>query len=123
VSRAQVLPARDRLANLLNNDLKKGTAHGTRRPGHSPLPSLSTRGRTRNVIAEVETPISPFAALPRSVVDAGTPFFEGDSFDEMADKTGQMFQNVSGHHYRGFERLRSFVSQEKRVSSERISAQ
>ena len=42
-------------------------------------------------------------------------FFEGESFLEMEDKTGQTFGNVSGHHYRGFERLRSFVSQEKRV--------
>jgi RNA polymerase sigma-70 factor, ECF subfamily len=42
-------------------------------------------------------------------------FFEGYSFREIADKTGLSMGNVRNHYYRGMERLRSYVSQEKRV--------
>jgi RNA polymerase sigma-70 factor, ECF subfamily len=42
-------------------------------------------------------------------------FFEGYSFREIAGKTGQTIGNVRNHYYRGMERLRSYVSQEKRV--------
>ena len=34
-------------------------------------------------------------------------FFEGYSFHEIAEKTGQTFGNVRNHYYRGIERLRS----------------
>ena len=36
-------------------------------------------------------------------------FFEGYSFREIAEKTGQTFGNVRHHYYRGLERLRSLV--------------
>jgi RNA polymerase sigma-70 factor (ECF subfamily) len=42
-------------------------------------------------------------------------FFEGYSFREIAGKTGQTIGNVRNHYYRGMERLRSYVSQEKRL--------
>jgi RNA polymerase sigma-70 factor (ECF subfamily) len=42
-------------------------------------------------------------------------FFEGYSFPEIAEKTGQTFGKVRYHYYRALERLRSLVSQEKRV--------
>jgi RNA polymerase sigma-70 factor, ECF subfamily len=42
-------------------------------------------------------------------------FFEGYSFYEIADKTGQTFGNVRNHYHRGLERLRFLVSQEKCV--------
>jgi RNA polymerase sigma-70 factor, ECF subfamily len=42
-------------------------------------------------------------------------FFEGYSFREIADKTGRTIGIVRNHYSRGVERLRSFVSQEKRV--------
>ena len=42
-------------------------------------------------------------------------FFEGYSLREIAEKTGLTMGNVRNHYYRGMERLRSYVSQEKRV--------
>jgi RNA polymerase sigma-70 factor (ECF subfamily) len=36
-------------------------------------------------------------------------FFEGYTFHEIADRTGQAFGNVRHHYYRGLEKLRSFV--------------
>lgn len=36
-------------------------------------------------------------------------FFEGYSFHEIAEKTGQTFGNVRNHYYRGIERLRSHI--------------
>ncbi len=36
-------------------------------------------------------------------------FFEGYSFREIADKTGQTLGNIRNHYYRGIERLRSYV--------------
>jgi len=36
-------------------------------------------------------------------------FFEGYSFREIADKTGQAIGNVRNHYYRGIERLRSHI--------------
>jgi RNA polymerase sigma-70 factor (ECF subfamily) len=36
-------------------------------------------------------------------------FFEGYSFHEIAEKTGQTFGNVRNHYYRGLERLRSHI--------------
>jgi RNA polymerase sigma-70 factor (ECF subfamily) len=36
-------------------------------------------------------------------------FFEGYSFREIAEKTGQTFGNVRNHYYRGIERLRSHI--------------
>jgi RNA polymerase sigma-70 factor (ECF subfamily) len=40
-------------------------------------------------------------------------FFEGYTFHEIAEKTGQTFGNVRNHYYRGLERLRSYVFPEK----------
>lgn len=40
-------------------------------------------------------------------------FFEGCSFQEIAQKTGQTHGNVRHHYYRGLERLRSYVFPEK----------
>jgi RNA polymerase sigma-70 factor (ECF subfamily) len=40
-------------------------------------------------------------------------FFEGFSFHEIADKTGQTHGNVRNHYYRGLERLRSHIFMEK----------
>ena len=42
-------------------------------------------------------------------------FFEGYTFHEIAEKTGQTFGNVRNHYYRGLERLRSHVFPEKRA--------
>jgi RNA polymerase sigma-70 factor (ECF subfamily) len=42
-------------------------------------------------------------------------FFEGFSFHEIAEKTGQTFGNVRNHYYRGIERLRSHIFPEKHV--------
>jgi RNA polymerase sigma-70 factor (ECF subfamily) len=42
-------------------------------------------------------------------------FFEGYTFHEIAEKTGQTFGNVRNHYYRGLERLRSCVFPEKHV--------
>jgi RNA polymerase sigma-70 factor (ECF subfamily) len=36
-------------------------------------------------------------------------FFEGYSFREIAEKTGQTFGNVRNHYYRGIERLRAHL--------------
>jgi RNA polymerase sigma-70 factor (ECF subfamily) len=36
-------------------------------------------------------------------------FFEGYSFHEIAEKTGQTFGNVRNHYYRALERLRSHI--------------
>ena len=36
-------------------------------------------------------------------------FFEGYSFHEIAQKTGQTFGNVRNHYYRGLERLRAHI--------------
>jgi RNA polymerase sigma-70 factor, ECF subfamily len=36
-------------------------------------------------------------------------FFEGYSFREIAEQTGQTFGNIRHHYYRGLERLRSLV--------------
>jgi RNA polymerase sigma-70 factor, ECF subfamily len=41
-------------------------------------------------------------------------FFEGYSFHEIAEKTGQTFGNVRNHYYRGLERLRSHIFPGKR---------
>jgi RNA polymerase sigma-70 factor (ECF subfamily) len=41
-------------------------------------------------------------------------FFEGYSFKEIAEKTGQTFGNVRNHYYRGLERLRSHIFPGKR---------
>jgi RNA polymerase sigma-70 factor, ECF subfamily len=43
-------------------------------------------------------------------------FFEGYSFHEIAEKTGQTFGNVRNHYYRGLERLRSHIFPGKRSS-------
>lgn len=40
-------------------------------------------------------------------------FFEGYTFHEIAERTGQAFGNVRHHYYRGLEKLRSFVFPEK----------
>ena len=42
-------------------------------------------------------------------------FFEGYSFHEIAEKTGQTFGNVRNHYYRGLERLRSHIFPGKHV--------
>lgn len=39
--------------------------------------------------------------------------FEGYSFHEIAERTGQTFGNVRNHYYRGLERLRSYVFRKK----------
>lgn len=36
-------------------------------------------------------------------------FFEGFTFDEIAEKLGQSYANVRNHHYRGLERLRKYL--------------
>lgn len=41
-------------------------------------------------------------------------FFEGYTFHEIAEKTGQTLGNVRHHHYRGLERLRSLIFSRKR---------
>jgi RNA polymerase sigma-70 factor (ECF subfamily) len=40
-------------------------------------------------------------------------FFEGYTFREIADRTGQTFGNVRNHYYRGLDRLRSYVFPKK----------
>lgn len=42
-------------------------------------------------------------------------FFEGYSFREIAEKTGQTFGNIRHHYYRGLERLRSLVFAREKV--------
>jgi len=37
-------------------------------------------------------------------------FFEGFTFDEIAEKLGQSYANVRNHHYRGLEKLRKFLA-------------
>jgi Sigma-70, region 4 len=39
--------------------------------------------------------------------------FEGCSFYEIADKTGQTIGKVRNHYHRGLERLRSLVSEKQ----------
>lgn len=41
-------------------------------------------------------------------------FFEGLSFREISEKTGQSYGNVRNHYYRGIERLRSYIFPQKR---------
>jgi len=41
-------------------------------------------------------------------------FFEGYSFHEIAEQTGQTFGNVRNHYYRGLERLRSYIFRGKK---------
>jgi RNA polymerase sigma-70 factor (ECF subfamily) len=36
-------------------------------------------------------------------------FFEGFTFDEIAEKLGQSYANVRNHHYRGLEKLRKYL--------------
>jgi RNA polymerase sigma-70 factor (ECF subfamily) len=40
-------------------------------------------------------------------------FFEGYSFHEIAERTGQTFGNVRNHYYRGLERLRAHIFRRK----------
>jgi RNA polymerase sigma-70 factor (ECF subfamily) len=42
-------------------------------------------------------------------------FFEGYSFQEIAQKTGQTFGNVRNHYYRGLERLRAHIFPGKQI--------
>ncbi len=37
-------------------------------------------------------------------------FFEGYTFQEIAEKLGQSYANVRNHHYRGLEKLRKYVA-------------
>lgn len=37
-------------------------------------------------------------------------FFEGYTFDEIAEKLGQSYANVRNHHYRGLEKLRKHLA-------------
>jgi len=37
-------------------------------------------------------------------------FFEGFTFDEIAEKLGQSYANVRNHHYRGLEKLRRYLA-------------
>jgi RNA polymerase sigma-70 factor (ECF subfamily) len=38
-------------------------------------------------------------------------FFEGYTFEEIAEKLGQSYANVRNHHYRGLEKLRKHLSE------------
>jgi RNA polymerase sigma-70 factor (ECF subfamily) len=40
-------------------------------------------------------------------------FFEGYTFAEIAEKLGQSYANVRNHHYRGLEKLRTYVAEDK----------
>jgi RNA polymerase sigma-70 factor (ECF subfamily) len=40
-------------------------------------------------------------------------FFEGYTFAEIAEKLGQSYANVRNHHYRGLERLRKHLTEDK----------
>lgn len=40
-------------------------------------------------------------------------FFEGLSFREISEKTGQSYGNIRNHYYRGIERLRSYIFPQK----------
>jgi RNA polymerase sigma-70 factor (ECF subfamily) len=46
---------------------------------------------------------------PEQVQTLELHFFEGYSFHEIAERTGQTFGNVRNHYYRGLERLRSHI--------------
>ena len=55
----------------------------------------------------------------KTIVDGLTPdqretlqlhFFEGYTFEEIAEKLGQSYANVRNHHYRGLEKLRKYVA-------------
>ncbi len=37
-------------------------------------------------------------------------FFEGYTFDEIAEKLGQSYANIRNHHYRGLEKLRKHLA-------------
>jgi len=37
-------------------------------------------------------------------------FFEGYTFNEIAEKLGQSYANVRNHHYRGLEKLRKHLT-------------
>src|SRR6267142_56637 len=37
-------------------------------------------------------------------------FFEGFTFDEIAERLGQSYENVRNHHYRGLEKLRKYLA-------------
>jgi RNA polymerase sigma-70 factor, ECF subfamily len=37
-------------------------------------------------------------------------FFEGFTFDEIAEKLGQSYANVRNHHYRGLEKFRKYLA-------------
>jgi len=37
-------------------------------------------------------------------------FFEGHTFEEIAEKLGQSYANVRHHHYRGLEKVRQYVA-------------
>lgn len=41
-------------------------------------------------------------------------FFDGLSFREISERTGQSYGNVRNHYYRGIERLRSYIFPQKR---------
>jgi RNA polymerase sigma-70 factor (ECF subfamily) len=51
---------------------------------------------------------------PEQIQTLELHFFEGYSFHEIAEKTGQTFGNVRNHYYRGIERLRSHISPGKK---------
>jgi len=38
-------------------------------------------------------------------------FFEGFTFEEIAEKLGQSYSNVRNHHYRGLEKFRKYLSE------------
>jgi RNA polymerase sigma-70 factor, ECF subfamily len=40
-------------------------------------------------------------------------FFEGHTFEEIAEKLGQSYGNVRNHHYRGLEKVRKHLSDEE----------
>jgi RNA polymerase sigma-70 factor, ECF subfamily len=40
-------------------------------------------------------------------------FFEGYTFEEIAEKLGQSYANVRNHHYRGLEKLRKHLSEDE----------
>lgn len=47
-------------------------------------------------------------------------FFEGYSFSEIAEKSGQSVGNIRHHYYRALDRLRSSIFSKKRGQGERI---
>jgi RNA polymerase sigma-70 factor (ECF subfamily) len=40
-------------------------------------------------------------------------FFEGHTFEEIAEKLGQSYGNVRNHHYRGLEKVRKYLADEE----------